>query len=662
MGASKSVFQSEGKSDTTFKSKWFVKHKKDYGNPKKASFYVGIYFLICFVALLLLGIIDYIFMITHIVSHSFFSRLQVLEIAFMSMCFIPFFTVIIFIFRIWAIDESFKIKQEILCIFTVSTVLFLIDSVLTGFVYFDEWTKISLKLMVEALIFIWSTLISTLFVVRYIKKQKNKYKKRQMPITTKKNTLTFSLKGKSNAKSHELVKERSHDQINGNTTLSQMDDFAEDTMMSQTINCRKEGDEIPLGYILSNQLGYNAFLQHIPSELNVENLLFLAHVCYFKKKFLNRIKKRQLIENKKNKKVTITEVDNDNLIRYSVNIETAQDVVSEHEDLEIDIDEDDDDDDIIELQSFVTKSIDLTPRHSMDADIANDAMNIVRTANDSMHSMFSIKTDIATYGGDNAKDSALENVEIDWSPSNCLGILTFRMCHNFERDSDRATLIDSYAGNDDDNDESDEQIDDLPLYVMATNLYRMFIKEHSELEVNISAKVRTNLHFYFHQNFADLDVSDLQYHEYRLFHIFDTSWKEIWNLLILNSYRRFLDTAHYLSIRDMLEIALSDEKPSLYRLIVLDSNYDEYIATMIESHNPYKRKKIHKSSALTVGTNWRMHGYSTASKSKYSSLNIEEMHDLKPTSLVDIGVKTMPIDEQVHHFGKCMTKVKKAKV
>merc|ERR1712187_829912 len=123
---------------------------------------------------------------------------------------------------------------------------------------------------------------------------------------------------------------------------------------------------------------------------------------------------------------------------------------------------------------------------------------------------------------------------------------------------------------------------------------------------------------------------------------------------------------HYLSIRDMLEIALEDERPALYRLIVLDSNYDRYIATMIEQHDPYKRKKIingnaHKKSAnLEVGTAWRMHGYSTGSK--FSSMNIEEMHELKPTSLVDIGVKPMPIDEQIHHFGKTMIKVKKAKV
>merc|ERR1712130_479766 len=118
------------------------------------------------------------------------------------------------------------------------------------------------------------------------------------------------------------------------------------------------------------------------------------------------------------------------------------------------------------------------------------------------------------------------------------------------------------------------------------------------------------------------------------------------------------DSEHYESIRDMLEIALNDERPSLYRLIVLDSNYDRYIATMIESHDPYKRKRINKETKNNDNNNWRMHGYST----KFSSKNIEEMHDLKPTCLVDIGVKTMPIDEQIHHFGKSMIKVKKARV
>ena len=39
---------------------------------------------------------------------------------------------------------------------------------------------------------------------------------------------------------------------------------------------------------------YAAFLQHAVEEINVENMLFLAHVCYFKKRFLDRIKHRQL--------------------------------------------------------------------------------------------------------------------------------------------------------------------------------------------------------------------------------------------------------------------------------------------------------------------------------------------------------------------------------
>merc|ERR1711933_156586 len=107
---------------------------------------------------------------------------------------------------------------------------------------------------------------------------------------------------------------------------------------------------------------------------------------------------------------------------------------------------------------------------------------------------------------------------------------------------------------------------------MATNLYNTFIKESSEYEINLPCKVRNKLHFFFHQNFKDLDGGDIQYHEYRLFHIFDKSWAEIWHLLTLNSYRRFLETEHYESIQDQLELALSDEKPSICRLIVLDSN------------------------------------------------------------------------------------------
>ena len=49
-------------------------------------------------------------------------------------------------------------------------------------------------------------------------------------------------------------------------------------------------------------------------------------------------------------------------------------------------------------------------------------------------------------------------------------------------------------------------------------------------------------------------------------------------------------------------------------------------------------------------------------KVRLNSLNISEMNELNPTALVNINVAALPIDEQVHHFGKPKTKVKKAKV
>eukprot|EP00483_Globobulimina_turgida_P003075 UN03080 len=201
------------------------------------------------------------------------------------------------------------------------------------------------------------------------------------------------------------------------------------------------------------------------------------------------------------------------------------------------------------------------------------------------------------------------------------------MCHNFEREHDRLTLIDgdnyNYAEN------KHKEREEVPLYVLATNLYEKFVRENSEYEINLPSKVKSKLHFFFHQNFADLDDDDIEYNEYRLFHIFDKAWAEIWHLLTLNSYRRFLNSTHYLSIESQLELALCDEKPSLHRLIVLDSNNDEYIATLIETHDPYKRRKV-LSKSRSKGT-------------KLNSLNIEEIHQLKPTSLINIGVAPRPL-------------------
>ena len=307
-----------------------------------------------------------------------------------------------------------------------------------------------------------------------------------------------------------------------------------------------------------------------------------------------------------------------------------------------------------------------------DADFTSTKMN-------SGASFATIKTDVAVYDdGDNEEDDEqLLSQNIDWSPSNCLAILTFRMCHNFERNHNRLTLIDEVDDDDDIEDYYDEngKQKQIPLYKMALNLYKTFIKESSEYEINLPAKIKTKLHFFFHQNFKDLDTNDMQYHEYRLFHIFDKSWAEIWHLLTLNSYRRFLDTEHYVSIKEQLEMALADEKKSLLRLIILDSNNDQHIATLIESHDPYKRNKIEPKSHRGVmanisnmsmtahsNNNNNLMSPSLNNKARLNSLNIDEMNQLNPTSLVNISVDPLPIPQQVAVLGKPLTKVKKARV
>ena len=540
--------------------------------------------------------------------------------------------------------------------------LFVGDTVMTGVVYWEEATRFAMKLILESLIMLWTTIISTIWVVHFIRKQNKKVERRRSAVN------------KGRALSRELIKEISQ----GNIVEVDSDG-------------KQKEDEVPLGYVLANQLGYSAFLQHCVEEINVENLLFLAHVCYFKKRFLDRIKDRQIQQNRKIKAMLKADKERKNKHRKSkVNDERKKmptivdnEDENEHneENVEIVMENDNNDEDempedeIIELQSITTDS-----KLTIKVDDVNEEM----TSNEDLTSVGStkmnetgtsfatIKTDVAVYDDDcnnEEIDEKLLNQQIDWSPSNCLAILTFRMCHNFERNHNRLTLIDEQ----DDDDLADYGYDEngkrrpLPLYVMATNLYKTFIKESGEYEINLPSKIKTKLHFFFHQNFKDLEESDLQYHEYRLFHIFDKSWAEIWHLLTLNSYRRFLDTEHYVSIKDQLEMALSDEKRSLLRLIVLDSNNDQHIATLIESHDPYKRRKIngkntHRLNNISNLSTMNTLSPTTMDKERLNSMNIEEMNELNPTSLVNINVDPLPIAEQVHHFGKTMTRVKKAKV
>eukprot|EP01083_Nonionella_stella_P076836 209545_1 len=599
----RSLFYSSPTGGTLMKSEWFAKHKSDFGNPKRASLCIAIYFLLCFLVLLSLAILEHFFEDIHAIYvihyyhslHAYFSNISISEFVFIAMCYIPFITALVFTCRIWSFTESWKIKHEIFIIFLVCAVIFLVDTVLTGFTYFDESTRFALKFMCEALILLWTTLISTVFVTCYIVSKRNKSQKRAQGRKTPRNSIFFE-----NHESDVMHKKKD--------TQSQGHMRRKSTGWSAVFD---EDFEIPLAFILANQLGYSAFLQHCSDELNLENLLFLAHVCHFKHTFLGRVKDRQSRQNAQRKETVVSPQ------LTSKNIE----------------DQALDSEPFIELQSIPSPSI-------------SDAGHKKRPL-----TMRTIRSDVAVYESDRTHERELVNDEsedefefdddlteypdvVEWNAANSLVILTFRMSHNFERE-----IAPHMSMSDDDTEAS--------LYTIASSLYTMFIRENSEYEINLPSKLRTTLHFFFHQNFADLEANDQQIYEYRLFHIFDKSWAEIWKLITLNSYRRFLTTSHYMSIHSQLQTAYSDELPALYRLILTHVHNDQHVDNVIESHTQSKHKTM---------KNQKVNG-------RIRSLNAEEIHDLRPTALVlNISVEPMPVDEQVHHFGRNMVKVKKANV
>jgi len=637
------------KNEARWNPKWFAKHKKDFGNAKKASMYIGVYFFLCFLVLLFVCVYEGLFHNEDIFDpylqnksseiREYLTKLQIAEIGFIIMCVVPFIVAMIFVCKIWHISESWKIRQEILIIFLVTSVLFVGDSAISAFIFMDQPTRFMLKMILESMIMIWTTLISTIMVVHHIRKQTAR--------TQRKTVATNHVSGNSDRDrftSQELIKEVQQ------SNIVNVDDDGRQMIIIDNTKHEVDG-EVPLGYVLSNQLGYHAFLTHCVAEFNVENLLFLAHVCYFKKRFLDCIKERQINENYQQRREQQQR-------EHFIKANKSSDAHSEHEPLP----QPPPANGMVEMQSFDT----------IEEEEEYDDRSKAKGGH--AESFATVRTTIAVYHDEDTEDGAdeeqLVGTHIEWSPSNCLAILTFRMCHNYERDHNRLTLIDRTGAPEVGR---ADQVEDSPsiqgksgpisLYEMACNLYRTFIKEDCEYEINLPAKIKTKLDFFFHQNFAELDETDKQYHEYRLFHIFDRSWAEIWHLMTLNSYRRFLDTEHYHSIRTLLEIAMEDERKSLLRLIMMDSNNDQHIATLIESHDPYKRQVI-SPPAKTVSSRAKKNMFAPprVNGKRLSSRNIEEMNELKPISMINISIDPLPIDEQLHHFGRPKTKVKKAKV
>ena len=233
-------------------------------------------------------------------------------------------------------------------------------------------------------------------------------------------------------------------------------------------------------------------------------------------------------------------------------------------------------------------------------------------------------------------------------------------------------------------------VDEIPLYVMAYNLYLKFIKEGGDCEVNVSSKTRAHLHYFFYpsnifkdhidqngtilgpdglynnqyykptpddppigppnkngaispksalgnlnqnnttstntnnnnnknntENKDNLEDSGLYEllkerenpnnnrsytHLYKLYHIFDGAWAEMFHLLLNNVYPRFGWSDSFKEIEDKLRKDLKDETPFLKRLISMETN--------------------------------------------------EWFETVKPRSLIIVGVDKIPVDEQISYFGK----------
>ncbi|ETO24154.1 hypothetical protein RFI_13009 [Reticulomyxa filosa] len=278
--------------------------------------------------------------------------------------------------------------------------------------------------------------------------------------------------------------------------------------------------------------------------------------------------------------------------------------------------------------------------------------------------------------------------ELVWSPNNSLAVLTFRMhhgsgdegneqaasantnsarnLHTGTKKSDITSVEDYNSARNLHSHRMDADLEDAEngpkrkrvktsLYDIAKSVYDRFIVEGSEMEINISSKSRSNLHFFFHQQNLPMPkgtsnlslgnnplghtknssypkkntttqmvqtnlhlsqeeekVDQSSDHLYRLYHIFDGAWAEIWHLLSSNVYPRFVTTDHYLSIKQRLFQELEKEKLDLYRIVSSEDN------------------------------SWFDH--------------------IKPRKLEIVGVKALPVDEQVALFGKPVVRVKNAKV
>ncbi|ETO17781.1 hypothetical protein RFI_19532 [Reticulomyxa filosa] len=400
---------------------------------------------------------------------------------------------------------------------------------------------------------------------------------------------------------------------------------------------------VPLAYILSNRIGYAAFVQHCVDEINVENLFFIEQVCHFKYIFLFRTEKQYV--NKSNR-----------FELHFIYIFCWLHLLWNY---------------------FVYKNhLDLVGRISMKAKKKAGHENDREDSTDSNMATYEGEDErrftTMAWGEEDEDQTSQVTSDIVWSPNNSLAILTFRMNRNVNKDDDKKKKDKKEANKQSDNNQDKSAFTKSDInYNSALNLHNSShnmdddVNEDEEEDEddaedntkqkkkkkgqNDICKNRSNLHFFFHQqnlpmpsnmgsstnlkaaankknggtvemmqgaiNGADDEKSGVNQsteHLFRLYHIFDGAWAEIWHLVTSNVYPRFVTTDHYLSIKKRLFQELEQEKMELSRIISSEDN------------------------------SWFDH--------------------IKPRKLEIVGVKALPVDEQVVLFGKPVVRVKNAKL
>ena len=483
-------------------------------------------------------------------------------------------------------------------------------------------------------------------------------------------------------------------------------------------------DQIPLAYVLVRDYGYKAFLQHCVNEINVENLQFLSEICYFKKKFLERIEKLHMAKLQNLNRQSHRFRDDESVLsnfgggarrEFAHRFSIPDERISEQHRRVIQNDK------LIWSPCNSLTILTLKMKHGLeelpelrdtDSDDDNNNNNNNkgrgrgrgkrkggkkrRKKKNNLYVQWRKKQQ------QNARKRRLQQKVNSTSNVNKIDIedKLFKPRNNdiphiqenhnsVSNDEVHVNLSADNRRNDDSSNNVTEVDDDIPLYVMGYALYLKFIKEGGDSEVNISSKTRTHLHYFFHpsnllkddetpmgggntpgrtpggvglqsvshtpkggptrggpfgvggggglrrhnqstpggDDAKDGDNEDLVIYEflkdrenpnssrsythlYKLYHIFDGAWAEIFHLIVSNVYPRFTANEFFNEIKEQLKKDLTDETQFLKHLVSRECN--------------------------------------------------EWFETVKPRSLIIIGVDKIPVDEQISYFGKPLERVNRA--